>query len=71
MKWSERDGVDCDENEVITFAHVFDVVEKTKYPLLWKSTLNALSFLPTTVGREQSFSFLKHKMHQNMTKENA
>ena len=71
VKRSDRGGVGCDENEVITLTEVFKVVEKTKYPMLWKTTLNILSFLPTTVGCEQSFGFLKHKMHQNMSKENA
>ena len=70
-KPSQDEGKTNKTCQEITLFEVFKVIHKEKYPALWKLVLRALSFLPTTVGCEQSFSFLKRKMHQNMTKENA
>ena len=70
-KSSQDDGEANKTCQEITLYEVFKVIRKEKYPALWKLVLRALSFLPTTVGCEQSFSFLKRKMHQYMSKENA
>ena len=57
--------------DVITMIDVFVIIQRDKYPVLWKTTLKTVSLLPTSVECEQSFSGLKHKMHQNMAKETA
>ena len=52
--------------EVFTLIDVFTIIQREKYRFFWKTALTALSILPTTVSCEQSFSSLKHEMHQNM-----
>ena len=70
-KPSRDDGESTESCNVITLFDVFKIVPRKKYPSLWQLVLRVLSFLPTTVGCEQSFSFLKRKLHQNMSMENA
>ena len=65
-----RDGHD-DNKTVITLMDVFKVVDRNKYPVLWDVVLRVLSYTPTSVSCEQSFSILKRRMHENMKKENA
>ena len=50
---------------------MFRVVDQTKYLFLWGTVLRVLSYMPTSVSCEQSFSILKRRMHQNMKKETA
>ena len=68
---SQNGQVAFETKHVITIIDVFVIIQREKYPLLWKTTLKTLSLLPTSVECEQSFSGLKHKMHQNMAKETA
>ena len=68
---SNANGSGVETEMIFTLIDVFKIIKKDEYPLLWKSVLLVLSFLPTTVACEQSFSRLKHKMHQNMDTENA
>ena len=55
----------------ITLYEVFKVVDRTKFPILWDVVLRVLSYIPTSVSCEQSFSTLKRRMQENMKKENA
>ena len=50
---------------------VFHVIEKGRYPVLWSLVVKAMSFMPTSASCEQSFSRLKHRLHENMKKTNA
>ena len=56
---------------IITLFEVFKVVDKMKYPELCDIVLRVLSYMPTSVGCEQSFCILKRRMHENMKKENG
>ena len=49
-----------------TIVDVFQFVEKDSYPRLWKESMKLTTLMPTTVCCEQSFSVLKHVMHNNM-----
>ena len=62
---------DDHDGKGITLFDVFRVVDQTKYPFLWGTVLRVLSYTPTSVSCEQSFSILKRRMHQNMKKETA
>ena len=55
----------------ITLLDVFQILNRTSYPFLWDVVLRAVAVLPTTASCEQNFSRLKHKLHENMLKENA
>ena len=55
----------------INLVDVFKVVDRTKFPVLWDIVLRVLSYTPTSVSCEQSFSILKRRMHENVKKENA
>ena len=57
--------------EPITLLDVFEEIRRCDYPELWNIVLQLLSLMPTSVGCEQSFSVLKHKLHTNMKKEAA
>ena len=57
--------------ETITLLDVFEIIQKSDYPELCKVVLEMLSFMPTSVGCEQSFSVVKHKLHTNMKIETA
>ena len=57
--------------QTITLLDVFKVIDKSNYPFLWEVVVRTLAVLPTTVSCEQSFSCLKHRLHENMLKENA
>ena len=57
--------------EPITLLDVFEEIGRDDYPELWNVVLQLLSLMPTSVGCEQSFSVLKHKLHTNMKKETA
>ena len=59
------------QTQTITLLDVFKVVDRSNYPFLWEVVVRTLAVLPTTVSCEQSFSCLKHKLHENMLKENA
>ena len=45
---------------------LFSVIERQRYPLLWREVIKANTTLPTTVSCEQSFSVMKHTIHINM-----
>ena len=68
---SQQKGTVLERNEFLTLMDVFTIIQRDKYPLLWKTASKVLSIMPTSVECEQSFSCLKNKMHPNMTKENA
>ena len=68
---SQQKGTVLERNELLTLMDVFMIIQRDKYPLLWKTASKVLSIMPTSVECEQSFSCLKNKMHLNMTKENA
>ena len=55
----------------VTFHDVFMVVERGKYPLLWREVMKLHTIIPTTVSCEQSFSVLKHSFHVNMKTRNV
>lgn len=55
----------------ITLLDVFKVIDRRNYPFLWEVVVKTLTILPTTVSCEQSFSCLKHRLHENMLKETA
>ena len=55
----------------ITLMDVFHVVERDRYPHLWSVVVRAMSCMPTSASCEQSFSCLKHRLHENMKKTNA
>ena len=50
----------------ITLCDVFEVVDRDKYPLLWKEVIKMKTIMPTTVCCEQSFSVTKRSFHVNM-----
>ena len=50
----------------VSLHDVFMVVERTKFPLLWREVMKLHTIIPTTVSCEQSFSVLKHSFHVNM-----
>ena len=45
---------------------VFELVDKGKYPLLWKEVIKSKTIMPTTVYCEQSFSVTKRWFDVNM-----
>ena len=45
---------------------MFQVVERTKYPMLWTEVVKVKTIMPTTVSCEQSFSVTKRSFHANM-----
>ena len=55
----------------INLMDVFNVVNHDSYPILWETTMRALTILPITVSCEQNFSRLRHKLHENMSKETS
>ena len=61
-----------DESQtIITLLDAFKVVDRMKYPVLWDHALIIVSYTPTSVSCEQSFSILKRRLHENMKKENG
>ena len=56
------------ETCIITLSDVFQTIEKDRYPQLWNLTKRVMSITPTTASCEQSFSFLKHRLHEKMKK---
>ena len=54
----------------ITLNVVFRYINKSDFPLLWKSLLEINAINPTTVSCEQSFSCLKHTKHFNTKSDN-
>ena len=54
----------------ITLKDVFQFINRSDFPLLWKSVLVVGAINPTTVSCEQIFSFLKHSSHINMKSSN-
>ena len=50
----------------ITLCDVFKVLERTKFPLLWKEVIKMKTIMPTTVCCEQGFSVTKRAWHVNM-----
>ena len=50
----------------VSLHDVFMVVERTKFPLLWREVMKLHTIIPTTVSCEQSFSVMKHSFHVNM-----
>ena len=59
------------QTQTITLLDVFKVIDKSNFPFLWEVVVRTLAVLPTTVSCEQCFSRLKHRLHENMLKENA
>ena len=45
---------------------VFMVIERSKFPLLWREAMKLRTIIPTTVTCEQSFSVMKNLFHPNM-----
>ena len=58
-------------NNAITLFDVFKVVDRTRFQVLWDIVLRVLTYTPTSVSCEQSFSILKRRLHENMKKETA
>ena len=56
---------------VITLQQVFKTIEKDSFPFLWNVMIKTISFMPTSASCEQSFSCLKHRLHENMKKTTA
>ena len=56
---------------IYTLHDVFQILEKDKYPGLWNLTRRVMSITPTSASCEQSFSCLKHRLHENMKKTTA
>ena len=50
----------------VSLHDVFMVVERTKFPLLWREVMKIHTIIPTTVSCEQSFSVMKQSFHPNM-----
>ena len=73
MRKHDSSGLKKEEHavETITLLDVFEEIGRDDYPELWNNVLQLLSLMPTSVGCEQSFSVLKHKLHTNMKKETA
>ena len=67
---SKQDGQDV-KDSIIDLSDVFKCVDKGKYPELWDIFLRTMTYIPTSVSCEQSFSILKRRLHENMKKENA
>ena len=61
--------VGFDVMKKLSLQDVFGVVDKVKYPLLWRETMKLRTIIPTTVCCEQSFSVVKHSLHHNMKNE--
>ena len=59
------------ENKTITLLDVFKVVNHESNTIIWDMTMSALTILLTTVRCEQHFSRLRHKLHENMSKETS
>ena len=53
----------------ITLNVVFRYINKSDFPVLWKTVLEINAINPTTVCFEQSFSCLKHSNHINMKRD--
>ena len=45
---------------------VFQLVEKTSFPRLWRFFMRNMAIMPTSVACEQSFSYFKRTRHINM-----
>ena len=56
---------------LITLQDVFQCIRKEDFPFLWEVMIKAVSFLPTSANCEQSFSCLKHRLHENLKKKTA
>ena len=67
---TERTDV-TDETDILTLGDVFQIVERDKYPHLWSLTRRVMSVIPTSTSCEQSFSCLKHRLHENVKKTTA
>ena len=59
------------QTQTITLLDIFKVIDRRSYPYLWKVVVRTVTIMPTTVSCEQCFSCLKHRLHENMLKENA
>ena len=68
---SQDNEEDVVPNTPITLLDVFKVIDANNYPFLWNVVLKTLSVMPTSVSWEQSFSRLRNKMHENMSKETS
>ena len=67
---TKPDGENANKS-FITLYEVFKVVDRRKFPVLWDVVLRVLSYIPTSVSCEQSFSVFKRRMHENMKRENV
>ena len=63
-KAAELTGFDVGSK--VSLHDIFMVIERGKYPLLWKEVMKIHTIIPTTVSCEQSFSVMKHSFHPNM-----
>ena len=50
----------------INLLDVFSVVERERYPLLWREFVKINTIFATSVSCEQSFSVVKRSFHVNM-----
>ena len=58
---TKPDGENANKS-FITLYDVFKVVDRREFPVLWDVVLRVLSYYPTSVSCEQSFSILKRRM---------
>ena len=49
----------------VSLQDVFHFVSKERYPILWRENVKMKTLIPTTVSCEQSFSLIKHTLHNN------
>ena len=67
----QQDSQQLYSTSIITLQDVFKIVEREKYPLRWKKMIDVISLMPTSASCEQSFSCLKHRLHENKNKRTA
>ena len=58
------------DTHTITLNDVFQHVDRSEFPLLWRCVLEVHAIMATTVSCEQTFSCLKHSNHVNMKSDN-
>ena len=67
---TDRDNTTDNSIHQITLNDVFEHINPSEFPWLWKCVLEVRAINPTTVSCEQSFSCLKRSHRVNMRSEN-
>ena len=68
METADQMTKNTGSDSTITLQDVFKMVKKETYPFLWGVTLRMIAIMPTSASCEQSFSCLKHRLHENIKK---